>query len=238
MSNYNTEKKKHKVKSHSVGMILPLYIFTILFVACPLIYMVALSFATPGAVHGVEWIFTLDNYKKILEPVYLNTFVQSFKLAVTSTLIIGLVGYPFGYFMAKLPAGKKKKAMLILMLPFWVNSLIRLYGWIIILQKKGILNFVLKKLGIIDKSLKLLYSYPAIVVGIRASSFYDPVCVFQCRKDGLVIGRGSQRSGRRKDQSILDDHLEAYPARPVIWCDPYFRAVHGTVLYSRHFGWK
>ncbi len=121
MSNYNTEKKKHKVKSHSVGMILPLYIFTILFVACPLIYMVALSFATPGAVHGVEWIFTLDNYKKILEPVYLNTFVQSFKLAVTSTLIIGLVGYPFGYFMAKLPAGKKKKAMLILMLPFWVN---------------------------------------------------------------------------------------------------------------------
>lgn len=166
MSNYNTEKKKHKVKSHSVGMILPLYIFTILFVACPLIYMVALSFATPGAVHGVEWIFTLDNYKKILEPVYLNTFVQSFKLAVTSTLIIGLVGYPFGYFMAKLPAGKKKKAMLILMLPFWVNSLIRLYGWIIILQKKGILNFVLKKLGIIDKSLKLLYSYPAIVVGM------------------------------------------------------------------------
>ena len=89
-------------------MILPLYIFTILFVACPLIYMVALSFATPGAVHGVEWKFTFDNYKKILEPVYLNTFVQSFKLAVTSTLIIGLVGYPFGYFMAKLPAGKKK----------------------------------------------------------------------------------------------------------------------------------
>ena len=109
MSNYNTEKKKHKVKSHSVGMILPLYIFTILFVACPLIYMVALSFATPGAVHGVEWIFTLDNYKKILEPVYLNTFVQSFKLAVTSTLIIGLVGYPFGYFMAKLPDRKEEK---------------------------------------------------------------------------------------------------------------------------------
>ncbi len=109
MSNYNTEKKKHKVKSHSVGMILPLYIFTILFVACPLIYMVALSFATPGAVHGVEWIFTLDNYKKILEPVYLNTFVQSFKLAVTSTLIIGLVGYPFGYFYGKAACRKKEK---------------------------------------------------------------------------------------------------------------------------------
>ncbi|WP_295308245.1 ABC transporter permease [Blautia sp.] len=147
-------------------MILPLYIFTLLFVACPLLYMVALSFATPGEVHGVQWIFTLDNYRKILEPVYLDTFVQSFQLAITSTLFITLIGYPFGYFMAKLPAGGKKKAMLLLMLPFWVNSLIRLYGWIIILQKKGLLNFVLKKLGLIQKPLKIMYSYPAIVIGM------------------------------------------------------------------------
>ena len=59
----------------TIWMILPLYIFTLIFVACPLIYMVALSFATPGEVHGVQWIFTLDNYRKLLEPVYLDTFV-------------------------------------------------------------------------------------------------------------------------------------------------------------------
>lgn len=153
-------------RTHSLWMILPLYFFTIVFVACPLVYMVALSFATPGAVHGVEWVFTLENYKKILEPVYLETFVQSFKLAVTSTFFISLVGYPFGYFMAKLPEGRKKKAMLLLMLPFWVNSLIRLYGWIIILQGKGLLNYLLKNLGIIDKPLKILYSYPAVVIGM------------------------------------------------------------------------
>ena len=150
----------------TIWMILPLYIFTLIFVACPLIYMVALSFATPGEVHGVQWIFTLDNYRKLLEPVYLDTFVQSFQLAITSTVFITLIGYPFGYFMAKLPAGGKKKAMLLLMLPFWVNSLIRLYGWIIILQKKGVLNFVLKKLGLIEKSLKIMYSYPAIIIGM------------------------------------------------------------------------
>mgnify|MGYP001383866536 CR=1 FL=1 len=149
----------------TIWMILPLYIFTLIFVACPLIYMVALSFATPGEVHGVQWIFTLDNYRKLLEPVYLDTFVQSFQLAIT-TVFITLIGYPFGYFMAKLPAGGKKKAMLLLMLPFWVNSLIRLYGWIIILQKKGVLNFVLKKLGLIEKPLKIMYSYPAIVIGM------------------------------------------------------------------------
>lgn len=147
-------------------MILPLYLFTIVFVACPLIYMVALSVAQAAPGYGVEWTFTLDNYKKILEPVYLNTFVQSMKLAFTSTVLIALIGYPFGYFMAKMPDSKKHRAQIFLNIPFWVNSLIRLYGWIIILQKKGVLNFILLKLGIIEKPLSLLYSYPAIVIGM------------------------------------------------------------------------
>ena len=155
-----------KPKDGSVWMILPLYIFTIIFVAGPLIYMAALSFAKANEGYGVTWAFTLDNYRKILEPVYLNTFVQSFRLALTSTAFICLTGYPFGYFMARLTKGRKKKAMLFLMLPFWVNSLIRLYGWIIILQKKGLLNALLQKLHLIEKPLKILYSYPAIVIGM------------------------------------------------------------------------
>ncbi len=153
-------------KKGPVWMILPLYLFTIVFVACPLIYMVALSFAKAAPGYGVEWTFTLDNYRKILEPVYLNTFVQSMKLAFTSTVLIALIGYPFGYFMAKMPDSKKHRAQIFLNIPFWVNSLIRLYGWIIILQKKGVLNFILLKLGIIEKPLSLLYSYPAIVIGM------------------------------------------------------------------------
>ena len=156
--------RKHR--AGSVWMILPLYLFTLIFVALPLLYVVALSFSTADGGYGVNWKFTLDNYKQILEPVYLQTFTGSFRLALTSTLIICLVGYPFGYFMAKLSGGKKKLAMLFLMLPFWVNSLIRLYGWIIILQKKGLLNYLLMKLGIIQEPLKILYSYPAIVIGM------------------------------------------------------------------------
>ena len=156
--------RKHR--AGSVWMILPLYLFTLIFVALPLLYVVALSFSTADGGYGVNWKFTLDNYKQILEPVYLQTFTGSFRLALTSTLIICLVGYPFGYFMAKLSEGKKKMAMLFLMLPFWVNSLIRLYGWIIILQKKGLLNYLLMKLGIIQEPLKILYSYPAIVIGM------------------------------------------------------------------------
>ena len=77
-----------------------------------------------------------------------------------------LLGYPFGYFMAKLSSKWKKRMMLLLTIPFWVNSLIRLYGWIIILQTKGALNGVLLNLGLIEKPLKLLYSYPAVLTGM------------------------------------------------------------------------
>ena len=132
--------KKHK--SGSVWMILPLYIFTIIFVAGPLLYMVALSFAQPKAGHGVEWVFTLANYKKILDPVYMKTFTGSFQLAVTSTIIICLIGYPVGYFMA---------------------NLVQLSG-----------NR--------DR------------YDLCASSIYDPVCIFQRRKIGLVTGGSGKRS--------------------------------------------
>lgn len=199
--------RKHR--AGSVWMILPLYLFTLIFVALPLLYVVALSFSTADGGYGVNWKFTLDNYKQILEPVYLQTFTGSFRLALTSTLIICLVGYPFGYFMAKLSEGKKKLAMLFLMLPFWVNSLIRLYGWIIILQKKGLLNYLLMKLGIIQEPLKILYSYPAIVIGMiyvllpfMALSVYS-----RCGKTELVTGGGSQRSGSQQMESFLECYL-------------------------------
>ena len=78
-------KKRRNRSDSSAWMALPLYIFTIVFVVCPLVYMVALSFATPSRGFGVTWKFTLDNYRNILEPVYLNTFVESLKLAFTST---------------------------------------------------------------------------------------------------------------------------------------------------------
>lgn len=128
-------------------MLAPLYIFTLLFVAGPLIYMVVLSFQQRAEVWGVVHTFTLENYKNILTPVYLQTFAESFKLALTSTALITLIGYPFGYFMAKLSAAWKKRLMLLIMIPFWTNSLIRLYGWIIIFRANGTLDKALMGLG-------------------------------------------------------------------------------------------
>ena len=155
-----------KKKSGLFLTVLPLYIFTLCFVVGPLLYMVALSFATNGNGSSTIWSFTLDNYKKIAEPVYLKSFVQSFQLAITSTTLIVFMGYPFGYFMAKLSKKWKKRMMLLIMVPFWTSSLIRMYGWILILQAKGVLNGLLMRLGFIEEPLKILYSYPAVVIGM------------------------------------------------------------------------
>ena len=184
-----------KKKSGLFLTVLPLYLFTLCFVVGPLLYMVALSFATNGSGSSTIWSFTLENYKKIAEPVYLKSFVQSFQLAITSTLLIVLMGYPFGYFMAKLSAKRKKRMMLLIMIPFWTSSLIRMYGWILILQAKGVLNGFLMKLGIIEEPLKILYSYPcgSYWYGIRSLAFYGASSIFQCGKDGLVLCRGSKR---------------------------------------------
>lgn len=156
-----------KKKNYWWVCIVPLYLFTLLFVLGPMIYMAALSFATNNSDgYGFRWIFTPDNYTRILDPVYLQCFKQSFQLAISTTLLVILIGYPFGYFMAKLSARGKKVMMFLIMVPFWTSSLIRLYGWIIILQVKGVLNTVLKALGLIDKPLKILYSYPAVLIGM------------------------------------------------------------------------
>ena len=158
---------KGKKKSAAAWlMAAPLYIFTLVFVLGPLVYMLVLSFLQRAEVWGVTSQVTLDNYKNILTPVYLRTFAESFRLAVTSTLLIALIGYPFGYFMAKLRGGWKRAAMLGLMIPFWTSSLIRLYGWIVILRSGGTLDKALMALGLTQRPLKLLYTYPAVVVGM------------------------------------------------------------------------
>lgn len=153
----------HSLKKRKKDWLLlaPLYIFTIMFILGPLVYMFILSFSNVQ-----QSGFSFKNYMLILEPAYLKTFLDSFKLAIISTGLIVLIGYPFGYFMAKLSANWKKRVSLLLMIPFWTSSLIRLYGWIIIFRANGVLDKALMGVGITEGPLKLLYTYPAVVVGM------------------------------------------------------------------------
>ena len=157
---------KNTRKSRVWLTLIPLYVFTIVFVAAPLVYLLVLSFGTRAEVWGVLPKFTVQNYLDILNPTYLNTFLQSVKLSLISTFVIVLIGYPYGYFMAKLSEKWKKRMLLLLLIPFWTNSLIRLSGWIILFRAGGPLDHLLLCTKITEKPLRLLYTYPAVVVGM------------------------------------------------------------------------
>jgi len=146
--------------------LIPIYAFTLIFIVFPLIYMVFLSFMSRAAVWGIVPNFTLEHYSRIFEPLYLNTFAESLKLAFLSTGLIVLLGYPFGYYMAQLPMIWKQRVMIMIMIPFWTSSLLRLYGWIIVFRSNGVLDMLLMKLHIIEEPLKLLYSYQAVLIGM------------------------------------------------------------------------
>jgi spermidine/putrescine transport system permease protein len=153
-------------KRRSFGLVIPLYVFTLGLVLFPLVYMVVLSFLRREGAWGIVFEFTLRNYQRIGEKVYLETFIQSIRLAFISTFLTAAIGYPFGYFMAHLNKAWKNRVMLLLIIPFWTSSLMRLYGWIIMFRANGVLDSFLLALGLITEPLRLLYSYPAVVVGM------------------------------------------------------------------------
>ena len=153
-------------KTKTVWLLIPFYVFTLVFVAAPLLYLLLLSFGTRAELWGVLPEFTLDNYLGILKGTYLNTFYQSLKLSVLTTFLVALIGYPYGYFMAKLSVRGKKRMMLLLLIPFFTNSLLRLSGWIILFRSGGVLDQLLLGIKVTEKPLRLLYTYPAVVVGM------------------------------------------------------------------------
>lgn len=146
--------------------VIPLYLSTIVLVVIPLVYIIILSFLKKDAIWGVTNEFTLNNFIKIFDPIYLKTFVDSLILAFSTTIITLFLGYPFGYFMSKLGTKKRSIVMLLVVIPFWTNALVRIYGWIILLRTNGVLNSILLNLGLIDEPIKILYTYGAVLIGM------------------------------------------------------------------------
>ena len=158
--------KNRKKSRGNAAFLAPLYLFTVIFLIGPFLYMFALSFLTRAETWGIVNEFTTGNYLKILKPLYLNTFTESLKLALIVTALIVLVGYPFGYYMGKLPPKRRGRLLLLVMIPFYTSSLMRMYGWIIVFRANGLLDKLLLSLHVIERPLKLLYTYPAVVVGM------------------------------------------------------------------------
>jgi spermidine/putrescine transport system permease protein len=150
----------------AIAAVLPMYIFTLVFIVGPLIYMLMLSFMSKGEQWGASAALSWRNYERILEPVYLGTFGQSIKMALLTTFFVTVAGYPFGYFMARLGPVWRGRVMLLVIIPFWTSSIMRLYGWIIVFRANGALDSWLIALGLIEQPLKLLYTFQAVVIGM------------------------------------------------------------------------
>lgn len=145
---------------------LPLYLWTVLFVLAALGYVIALSLQGRGELIGVSGQWTLDNYARLREPQYFQVLVNSLRLAALTTLFCALIGYPFGYLMARLKPASRSIVTMLLVVPFWTNSLIRIYGWRILLIGNGPINTLLMNLGWIQQPLKLLNTEGAVFMGM------------------------------------------------------------------------
>ena len=163
---HNDAALRRREKRRSVLFTLPMALFAALLVALPLIYVLGTSLVQGGQDFSLGATFTLENYRRILRTDYLLVFLNSLQLALYTTLISLLVGYPFAYCMAR--AGRKWRfiLMMLVIIPFWTSALVRIYGWKILLQGNGLVNTVLKRLGLIDKSIKFLGSYGSVLLAM------------------------------------------------------------------------
>ncbi|GAA0704012.1 ABC transporter permease [Paraclostridium ghonii] len=139
----------------------PYIIWSALFIVIPLILVLFFSFTVEN---GDKLVFSLENYKRLINPIYLKVFLRSIILAGTSTIICLLVGYPVAYIISKAHISKRNTLILLFILPMWMNFLLRTYAWVAILGKNGILNSFLGLFGI--EPVALLYTNFAILLGM------------------------------------------------------------------------
>lgn len=147
-------------------MLTPIVVWLLAFQVIPLALVLAVSLATRGRYGGVVWEFGLHNYVRFLDPLYLGILADSFVVAGITTLVALLFGYPFAYYVASRPHEKRNVLLLLIVIPFWTNMLIRTYAWAIILRANGFLNTVLMSVGLIEEPLQILYTQTAAVLGL------------------------------------------------------------------------
>ncbi|MCW8348544.1 spermidine/putrescine ABC transporter permease PotB [Vibrio sp. ZSDZ65] len=138
----------------------------VLFVLIPNVMIIGTSFLTRDEANLIEMTFTLNNYARLLDPLYAKVVLHSFYMAIVATLICLVIGYPFAYIVAKMPEKWRPFMLFLVIVPFWTNSLIRTYGLKIVLGTQGILNKGLLALDIIDKPLRIMYTETAVMIGL------------------------------------------------------------------------
>lgn len=144
----------------------PATLFLLIFFVLPLIIVLIYSFLERGIYGGVTWTFTLANYQRLARGIYWGILWRSCWLAFLTTVACLLMGYPLAFFIATRPQPWRNILLLLVIIPFWTNFLVRTYAWMMLLRTEGVINVALESLHLIDKPLNLLFTPFAVTVGL------------------------------------------------------------------------
>lgn len=145
------------------NLVKPYMVWSFVMIVVPLLLIVLYS-VTTGGNSLVNIQFTLDNFAKIAEPIYLAVFIRSFKIGVITVLICFLMGYPLAYIISKFSEKVQSILILVVTIPMWINMLLRTYAWISLLSDNGIINSLLVSLGF--EPVTMMYTDFAVAVGL------------------------------------------------------------------------
>ncbi|MBO6145746.1 MAG: ABC transporter permease [Bacilli bacterium] len=177
-------------KLFKVITLFPIITYALLLIFLPLIYILFLSFFENDSYGGVIYNFTLSNYTAIFDMTYISIFLKSSLIALVATFLCILISYPFALILRERDKKLQNLMTKLIMIPFLTNSLIRTYGWIVLLRKNGIINSGLINIGLIDKPFSLMYNNLGIVIGMTYTLLpfmMLPVCSAVFKIDNNLI---------------------------------------------------
>lgn len=145
---------------------IPTFLWLFFLITLPLMMTLIMSFASRDAYGRIVYEWTVGNYVRFIDPLYLQILWRSFYLGLLTVVICILIGYPLAYFIARSPKHLKPLYLMLVVAPFWINLLIRAYGWMILLRYEGIINLFLRRIGLIEEPLQLMYNDGAVLVGL------------------------------------------------------------------------
>ncbi len=159
-------KKRVKLSLFRAVLTFPAIIYCLGLILLPILYVFFLSFLTSDSYGGFTYDFTLKNYLEIFDSTYIIMFLKSSGIALLVTLLALLISYPFAIFLMDKSEKTQNLLIKLVMIPFLTNSLIRTYGWVILLRKNGLINTGLIATGLISSPLALMYNTLGIVIGL------------------------------------------------------------------------
>ena len=145
---------------------IPVIVYSLLLILLPILYVLLISFFKSDSYGGMIYTFTLSNYAEIFNITYIKIFLKSIGIALITTTICLFIAYPFAISLMSKKETTRNLLIKLVMVPFLTNSLIRTYGWIVLLRKNGIINSGLLGLGLIHDPLSLMYNNLGIIIGM------------------------------------------------------------------------